>query len=107
MTQATYDRALMLYYQLRPMAIEEYDQYILSRCPAELQADMYNILAPDLPKLMLSDTQQVPLKDAQDPPQALEGWIGTCRAETEFSGYIEVAQDPNNPPLGDGGLRPR
>lgn len=92
MTTSSYDRALALYYELRPLAIKAYDIYILARTPAELQADMDGILAPGLPKLMMSDTQPVPLKD--ESAVTLPGWKGTCRAVDQYSGYVEVAPDP-------------
>lgn len=87
---STYDEALALYYRLRPAAIEAYDRHILTRTPAELQPDMDAILAPGLPKLMISDTQAVPIKDAAgvDVP----GSPGTARASGQYTGYIELIQ---------------
>lgn len=89
-TQAELDyaEALEMYYALRPAAIEEYDNYILSRTPARLQYVMDTILAPNLPKIMVSDTQPVPIKDelGVDVP----GSPGTARATSNFTGYIEL-----------------
>jgi len=92
----SYDEALDLYYKLRPAAIEAYDEYILTRTPARLQADMDTILAPNAPKLMISDTQAVPIKNESgvDVP----GSPGTARATSDFTGYIELII----PPLGGG-----
>jgi hypothetical protein len=87
----TYEQALALYYSLRPEAIAAYDRFILSRTPPALQPDMFAVLAPNLPKLMLSDTQIVPLKD--EAGVDLPGWKGTCRATSQYSGYIEVAPE--------------
>lgn len=85
--------AIELYYQLRPAAIEAYDDYILSRTPAHLQPYMRVTLAPDLPKLMISDTQPVPIKDDQDPPQDVPGSPGIARADGA-GGYIELVIPP-------------
>ena len=84
---STYDEALALYYSLRPAAIDAYNKFILSRCPAEWQADMDTILAPNLPKLMVSDTQPVPIKDENG--VELPGSPGTARATDQYTGYIE------------------
>lgn len=83
---STYDEALELYYKLRPAAIDAYDRHILSRTPPNLQADMDAILAPNLPKLMISDTQPVPIKNnaGVDVP----GSPGHARATSDFTGYI-------------------
>jgi len=89
---STYQQALEIYYNLRPGAITAYNNHILLRTPAYLQADMDVILAPNQPKLMISDTQQVPLKDEQAVP--IPGWVGTARAETQYSGYIELTPVP-------------
>jgi hypothetical protein len=83
-----YDETLKLYYALRPGAINEYNKFILQQTPPEMQADMDGILAPNLPKLMLSDTQPVPVKDASgvDVP----GSPGPARVTDEYSGHIEL-----------------
>jgi hypothetical protein len=85
---STHDEALALYYQLQPAAVEEYDQYILTRTPANLQADMNNILAPNLPKMMMSDTQPIPVKNSEG--QDVPGSPGICRATGQESGYVEL-----------------
>lgn len=82
----SYDEALKLYYELRPAAIAQYNRYILSRTPADLQADMDTVLAPNLPKLMISDTQAVPICDAGGTP--LPGSPGYAKATDQYSGYI-------------------
>jgi hypothetical protein len=84
-----YEQALELYYQLRPAAIEAYNRHFLIRTPAHLQADMDAVLAPNLPKLMISDTQQVVVKDTAG--NDVPGSPGTARATTQYTGYIELA----------------
>jgi hypothetical protein len=59
----THERALALYYQLRPGAYAAYNNYVLVRTPPDLQADMDGILAPNQPKVMLSSGQLVPVVD--------------------------------------------
>jgi hypothetical protein len=83
--------ATELYYALRPGAIDAYNRHFLVRTPADLQPEMDALLAPDAPKLMLSDNQPVPLKDEAAAP--IVGWIGVCRATSQYSGYIEIAGD--------------
>jgi len=93
-TQAELDMqaATEMYYALRPGAIDEYNKYFLARTPANLQPAMDGLLAPDLPKIMVSDGQIVPLKDEAGVP--LPGWKGTARAVDQYSGYIEVSPEP-------------
>ena len=83
-----YDETLKLYYALRPGAIDEYNKFILQHTPPEMQPDMDAILEPSLPKLMLSDTQQVPVKDASgvDVP----GSPGMARVTEAYTGHIEL-----------------
>jgi len=80
------EEATALYYKLRPAAIDAYDDYILTRTPAHLQAAMDTILAPNLPKLMISDTQAVAICDAGGTP--LPGSPGHAKATSDFTGYI-------------------
>ncbi len=47
------------------------------------------VLAPSLPKLMISDTQQVQVKDTAG--NDVPGSPGIARATTQYSGYIELA----------------
>lgn len=74
------------YNRLRPGAIDEYNTYILTRTPAELQDEMNILLAPDTPKLILSDTQAVRVCDVQG--NDLSGSPGHAHVDSEFVGYI-------------------
>jgi hypothetical protein len=89
------------YYRLRPGAIDEYNKYFLTRTPAYLQDEMNTLLAPDLPKLMISDTQPVRICDAQG--TELPGSPGHAHATSQYEGYIiyEPPPPPPEPPLGD------
>ena len=87
--------ATELYYQLQPQAVAEYNKYFLARTPAHLQADMDTLLAPDLPKIMVSDTQPVRVCDAEG--NDVPGSPGTARATSGTTGYIELIIPPPDP----------
>jgi hypothetical protein len=91
------ERAEEYYYQLRPGAINAYNQYFLSRTPTELQDEMNVLLAPDLPKLMISDTQAVRICD----PAGVElpGSPGRAHATSQYEGYIIYEPPPPETPL--------
>lgn len=86
------ERANELYYQLRPAAIAAYNAYFLARTPAYIQPEMDALLAPNAPKLMISEGEIIPVKDAADPPVAVPGSPGTARGDGQGNGYIELVQ---------------
>jgi hypothetical protein len=81
--------ALEMYYALRPAAIAAYNNYILVRTPAYLQAEMDGILAPNEPKIMLSTGQLVPVIDHLDAP--VPGSPGTAQVLTSDTGNVKLS----------------
>lgn len=84
----THERALELYYSLRPGAYNAYNNFVLLRTPHDLQADMDGILAPNIPKVMLSSGQLVPVVDSTG--AAVAGSPGTAEVINPDSGKIHL-----------------
>ena len=82
------EEATALYYKLRPAAIEAYDDYILTRTPATLMSVMMGLLAPDGPKVMMSNGQPVNVVSAAGAPIA--GSPGVCEVQPDLTGRVKL-----------------
>jgi hypothetical protein len=87
------ERAVELYFALRPGAIKAYNDYFLTRTPADIQPEMYIELAPDTPKVMMSNGQPCAVVDSDE--VEVPGSPGVCVIDESLTGgHVKLAEVP-------------